>query len=302
MNALPPSPLAPWTAADGTPLWLKRDDLLPFPAAGNKVRKLYHELQGVDLTDRVLVTVGSVTSNHCRTSAMMAAMGGGRAHLVLHGDTTASAGQRVALSLLESMGATYDVVEPSAIAACVHQRLLDLKDRAHFVYGGCHTEGGVRAYMAAVQELASQVGSAPDWIVHASGTGATQAGLVAGVREAGWKTKVLGVSVARGRERATAAIREALEWVGHGGAEVLVDDTHLAGGYGQHDSRVRAAVADGWRRGVPLDHTYTGKAMAGLLSHLENGSVGGDVVFWHTGGLMTEVAHVIDRPAGGSHA
>ena len=81
--------------------------------------------------------------------------------------------------------------------------------------------------------------------------------------------------------------------------EVLIDDDHLAGGYGLSDDRVRTAVSDGWRRGLPLDHTYTGKAMAGLLSRLRGGSVSGDVIFWHTGGFMTEVAHIVDSSAGG---
>ncbi|QRO86719.1 1-aminocyclopropane-1-carboxylate deaminase/D-cysteine desulfhydrase [Kytococcus sedentarius] len=273
---------------------VKRDDLLPFPAAGNKVRKLHSELQGVELRGRVLVTVGSVTSNHCRTAALMAAQRGGRAHLLLHGDLERSPGQRAALRLLAATGSTYEVVAPEQIRPRLDALLPELGDSAHFVYGGCHTPGGVRAYMEAAVELGDQLPTQPDWIVHATGTGATQAGLIAGVREMGWSTRVLGVSIAREAPRAEEAIREGLQWVGHGNAEVLVDDRHMAGGYGMADSRVHAAVADGWRRGMPLDNTYTGKAMAGLIANISTGFLTGQIVFWHTGGFLTHYSQLAD--------
>jgi len=40
--------------------------------------------------------------------------------------------------------------------------------------------------------------------------------------------------------------------------------------------------------GIPLDLTYTGKAMFGLAQLVESGEIvsGSRVVFWHTGGLL----------------
>ena len=38
--------------------------------------------------------------------------------------------------------------------------------------------------------------------------------------------------------------------------------------------------------GIFLDPVYTGKAMHALISEVEAGRVGGNVLFWHTGGAF----------------
>src|SRR5699024_4604105 len=78
-----------WSNLDrtiGAECWLVRDDLLPFPLAGNKVRKVEAEFTTIPAETGVLITNGSVDSNHCRTVAMFAAQRGLKAHLVLHGE------------------------------------------------------------------------------------------------------------------------------------------------------------------------------------------------------------------------
>ena len=118
MTSMAPSVIQDWTGhfppLAGT-LLVKRDDLLPFALAGNKYRKLRAELQGVP-TSTAIVTVGAATSNHCRTVAMMAAQSGRPAHLVLHASNGIGGAEALALRMIEDLGASYQIVDPSEIS------------------------------------------------------------------------------------------------------------------------------------------------------------------------------------------
>lgn len=289
---LPPSPLEDWSDApfgSGRELHIKRDDLLPFPLAGNKVRKLSQELGNVNIATATILTVGAVNSNHCRTAAMIAARGGGRAHLILHGETS-STSARITLAMFQRLGASWEIVDPSDIQDTLSSARKHLPGPVHFVPGGCHTPSGVDAYADAVDELANQLKSTPDLIIHASGTGATQAGLIAGCHRNGWtSTRVLGVSIARDAVRGTAAVREALRWRGLGDLDVEFSDEYRAGGYGLIDASVHRALETGWRHGLPLDGTYTAKAFSALLDREGPATQCDRVVFWHTGGINTQI-------------
>ena len=78
--------------------------------------------------------------------------------------------------------------------------------------GGGHSPLGAVTYADAVEELAQQCsGQQPDVIVVASGTGTTQAGLLAGIERRGWTTRVIGISVARKNPRGHDVTREAYQ-------------------------------------------------------------------------------------------
>ncbi|MFS0703558.1 1-aminocyclopropane-1-carboxylate deaminase/D-cysteine desulfhydrase [Cellulomonas sp. 179-A 9B4 NHS] len=269
----------------GVELLAKRDDLLPFPLGGNKVRKLTAELASLDAAPDLVISNGAIASNHCRTLALLAAEHGFRSHLVLHGDRD---GETRALALLDATGATYDVVsDPADIAPTIdarHAKAAARGDRVHVVAGGCHTRAGAIAYRDAAVAVISA--HRPAWVVVASGTGATHGGIAAGAAQLADRPRVVGVSVGRIAERGTAAVAEAARWAG---ADVDVDfrDAYLDGGYGRHTAATASVVALGWKNGLPLDHTYTGKAMAGLRDMVGTGEIapGARVLFWHTGGL-----------------
>lgn len=288
----------PLGAEMGIQLVVKRDDLLPFPLAGNKVRKLAYEArsQGWQRRD-VLITNGGVDSNHCRTLALMAARLGARAHLVLHGghDT----GESAALKLLASLGATFDVVPSAEIAPTIARARVEFEANGrtvHVIPGGAHTPAGVEAYrdaglsvMRAHRDL--------DHVVLASGTGATHAGLHIAATQLGVTALVTGISVARQRERGLAAVVEAVQWVDPAAtASVQFDARFVDGGYGQTSSATREAVELGWKYGLPLDATYTGKAMRGLMEMVREGTIarGSRVLFWHTGGLMNHLTSLTE--------
>lgn len=270
----------------GIELYAQRDDLLPFPLAGNKARKLHAELKGFRAVPSILVTNGAVDSNHCRTTAWMAAELGVQSHLVLHGR---SEGHATSLRLLDALGATYTIVHPDDIASAIAEAVRRAHlagGTPHVIPGGGHSPRGARVYRRVGRRVLRTVGADVTFV--ASGTGATHGGLTAAAELEGERTRVVGVSVARQAERGVAAVAEAAAWAGAPNATIEFWDDYRAGGYGLSDERIDEAVALGWRFGLPLDATYTGKAFAALIDHAR-ANRRSRVLFWHTGGLWNFV-------------
>ena len=162
---------------------------------------------------------------------------------------------------------------------------------------GASTPLGAAAFVSAVDELLAQV-DPPDVILHATSSGDTQAGLVAGCRLAGVGTRVVGISADDSAPALQATIGallsglESLLDVGtdrFAGAEIEVDDTFVGEGYGVPTDAAREALLLCARsEGMFLDTTYTAKAMAGLIARVKAGvfTDAQTVLFWHTGGQV----------------
>ncbi|XKH59515.1 pyridoxal-phosphate dependent enzyme [Halomonas sediminis] len=287
-----PSPLHQLKRLSGVwkiDLWAKRDDLIPQYIGGNKVRKTFAILQSYILNfgvPKVIITNGGVESNHARVVALMGAQLGCQVHLVLHGQEpeTSTVGNSF---FYRSAGAIAHYVTSQEIGPTIErleQGCVEKGQSVCVIPGGGHAAEGVEAYAEAVAELPV----APDYIIHASGTGGTQAGLLAGVEQQGWNTAVVGISVARMKQR---GIEEVVKLLPAGVSEERVDfrDEYRFGGYEQYGPELMAFVQSVIRaEGIPLDLTYTGKAMFGLAQLVKAGEIapGSHVVFWHTGGLL----------------
>jgi 1-aminocyclopropane-1-carboxylate deaminase/D-cysteine desulfhydrase-like pyridoxal-dependent ACC family enzyme len=185
-------------------------------------------------------------------------------------------------------------IEMEAAAA----RELAAGRRPYVIPIGASTPLGAAAFALAVMELLEQV-PAPDFIVHATSSGGTQAGLIAGCALAGIRTRVLGISADEPASELQDVIRELLKGlgtlIGSSGAShalstatVEVDDRFVGEGYGIPTTESKAAASLVARtEALTLDPTYTSKAMAGLIGHARAGTFNGaeTVLFWHTGGL-----------------
>ena len=132
-------------------------------------------------------------------------------------------------------------------------------------------------------------------VVHASGSGGTQAGLVAGFRDLGANTEVIGISVSADRVTQRRKVRRLANelWDLMGlektvpAAVIQVHARYVGEGYGIPTDAMREAMLLCARlEGILLDPVYSGKAMAGLLDLVERGilNAGDTVVFLHTGG------------------
>jgi 1-aminocyclopropane-1-carboxylate deaminase/D-cysteine desulfhydrase-like pyridoxal-dependent ACC family enzyme len=220
--------------------------------------------------------------------------------LVLNG---ARPDRLMANTLLDSLlGAEIHYVESRADRAPAMARLAeDLRREGRHPYEiplGASTPLGALGFARAIGELTVQ-GVVPDVIVHATSSGGTQAGLVAGCALHGLPTRVLGISADDPAESIAAAVREIIAGMGgllgaDGGAlasahPVEIDDAHVGAGYGVPSPESREAVELMARHeALFVDHTYTAKALAGLIHHVRRGTfaAGQTVLFWHTGGQV----------------
>ncbi|WP_162623074.1 1-aminocyclopropane-1-carboxylate deaminase/D-cysteine desulfhydrase [Billgrantia lactosivorans] len=275
-----------------------RDDLYPLAGGGNKGRKLERIFAELPAECQAIITTGSTQSNHARVCALLAAQRGIEAHLVLHGPSRELAAPEGNLLVALLAGANVQVVAADRIATTIdgiHRALQERGVVVRVIPGGGHCLAGGLAYADAVDELTVL----PDVIVLASGTGATQAGLLAGLDRRQAETRVIGVSVARrqreGRPRVLESYRELRGHLGLASPErqVEFDDRWRFGGYGDTRPELLDTIVGVARTtGLVLDPTYTGKAFFALLGMLRSGEIArqASVLFWHTGGLLNALA------------
>jgi D-cysteine desulfhydrase family pyridoxal phosphate-dependent enzyme len=304
---LPPAtqvePLPRLSAAlgGGPHLLIKRDDAIPFGFGGNKVRKLAlvaarAQAEGAD----TLITAGGVQSNHARATAATAAKLGMRAVLVVNGVAQERPTGNALLDRL--LGAevihvgSRDDRAPAMVE--VAERLRAEGRRPFTIPIGASTPLGALGLTLALAELVDQI-AVPDVIVHATSSGGTQAGLVAGCRLLGLSTRVVGISADDSSSALTSQIQAIISGIADlllidssvliGGTAIEVDDGFVGGGYGIPTDGSREAIELAARtEAIFLDPTYTAKAMAGLIAYVRQQRLveGQTVVFWHTGGQV----------------
>lgn len=281
----------------GPEIWIKRDDLTGLAFGGNKTRKL--ELlcaaAQAESTD-TLITAGAIQSNHCRQTAAAAAHLGLDCILVLVGQPPALPSANLLLDHL--LGAQIRWVTKAARDDTLQTVFQESKaaGRTPFLipYGGSNPTGAA-AYALALKELIEQDIN-PDWIVFATSSGGTQAGLLAGARLLDYGGKILGISVdERASDLRPHIAQLAEETAGLLGnpatfhdKEILVNDDYLGDGYAVMGESEREAIQlFAQQEGILVDPVYTGRAAAGLIDLIRKGFFSHDdrVLFWHTGGM-----------------
>lgn len=287
----------------GITLIIKRDDLYPSPGGGNKARKLDYIIPPAIVKGfNALVTAGSCQSNHVRATALYAAKLGWKSVMIIH-DQKPEVFQGN-LKLMSLAGAELRFIDKMAVKEEMDKAMKDLQGRGFnpfYIQGGGHCVEGSYAYYEAAKELRDQAGAIlPDFIVVASGTGTTQAGLEIGVREFYPGCKVLGISISRNEERGKEAILEAMKELNDFlnqpvvlPDDIFFDDRWKGEGYERTYPELLETIR--WAahtEGLILDPTYTGKAFHALCHNVKTGLIPANstVVFWHTGGLINLLA------------
>ena len=311
-----PTPLEPLDRLShylaGPRIWVKRDDLTGLGLGGNKLRKLDVVLRAaLDDGADTLVSGGVVQSNSQRLVAAAAAKLGLDCHLaVYHGRVEAPSAEYEysGNALLNKLfGATlHDVPwtgERNAAIAKLAETLKGEGRRPYLVPYGVSNGLGALGYASTIVELAEQTREqdfAPSAIVHCTGSGGTQAGLVVGASLVLPETDVVGIDIdaepERVRDEVVRLSREAAALLGadvdEAGVEVVPG--HAGPAYGvPHDATLDAMALAGRLEALVLDPVYTGKALAGLIALVEEGrwSRGEHVVFIHTGGTPAVFAY-----------
>ena len=165
---------------------------------------------------------------------------------------------------------------------------------------GGSTPLGCVGYVRAALELRDQVIAGelpePSHIVVALGSGGTAAGLLAGIRLSGLRSRLLCVVVSdairlEARSVARLARRTLRLLAEHGAAApaapaacaLRLERGWLGPGYGRSTPESEQAMELAERERVTLDPVYTAKAVAALLGLNASGAFGeGPVLYWHT--------------------
>lgn len=285
---------------NGPDLYIKRDDETGLATGGNKTRKLEFLVaealsQGCDH----LVTTGAPQSNHCRQTAAAAARSGLGCTLVLRGEEPNSMTGNILLDKLLGAHIYWAGERPcTEVMAQVITELQSMGRKPYAIPLGGSNVLGAASYVWAMKELTEQLHEQRinlDFIVFASSSGGTQAGIVLGAEIYGFKGQILGISVDHPAEvvqnQVAALATATATHLGLGqlsvANRVAVNDDYLGGGYaivGETEREAIQMVAQ--LEGILLDPVYTGRAMGGLIDLIRWGAFtrGQSVLFWHTGG------------------
>ncbi len=301
----------------GPEVWIKRDDLTGLAFGGNKSRKL--EFIIADAIRReagVIITWASLQSNWCLQTAAAARRYGLKPILLLFNTSDLPPDYDGNLLLDRILDADIRIHEAEKgkivsleyVAAVLKEVANEVRESGHTPYivsiGGSMTGWsmtqplGAIAYLEAFIETIEQTRTAAagfTHIVHATGSGSTQAGLTIGAKSMEENVRVIGISVSESREVLVPIVQkvgqetaDALEFDAElTEDDIIIMDEYIKGGYGTVDKDTAETIRLLFKtEGIVLDPVYTGKAMAALLDLIRKGffQKKDRVVFFHTGG------------------
>ena len=302
----------------GSQLLVKRDDCTDLAFGGNKVRQLEFYLgEAVSRkADTVLIT-GAVQSNFARLAAAAARKLGLECHIQLEERVSKNdplyrtSGNVLIEKLLGAELHSYPHGEDEAGAdrqlGSIAENLKASGRKPYIIpLAPGHAPLGALGYVVMAHEILRQfeeTGVLADEIVVASGSGATHAGLLFGLRALGANIPVRGVCVRRAADlqgpRIAERCVEIAELLGISSPvmedDIIVDDNFLAPGYGRAGAETNRAIIEGARQeGLMLDPTYTGKSFAGFLARARRAKPDERLVYVHTGGTPAIFAYQKD--------
>ncbi len=287
-------------------VWLKNDGLYGTIYGGNKPRKLEFVLaDALRRKSKTVLTTGALGTNHGLATALYGAQVGLHVGLLL---TYEEPGPDTGRQLLRMAAAGADIYYTrnhafTAAAAPYFIARYWLRDRRRpYILGpGGSSSMGALGFVNAGFELAEQVAAgelpAPRSIVIPVGTGATVAGLLAGLRLAGLGSEVIGVAVTRAPTAWPVAVKRLarnvtkllakragdrdLARVSLSGLRISSD--WLGPGYARPSklsARALAVAAD--LEDLELDPVYTAKTMSAVIGLAQEGGIEGPILYWHT--------------------
>jgi len=289
-----------------TQLWVKRDDESCLLYGGNKPRKLELILgDALAKGKKTVLTSGGIGTHHGLATALCARSLGLRTILLLLKQPVTE-GVRQSLLLDFAAGAEL-VYGPSVLRLTGRGLRIAGRElwRDEFPYiiptGGTSALGNI-GYISAAFELRDQIAAGelpePAYIFVPLGSGGTVAGLLAGLKLAGLRSRVVAVLVtdilAPGAHRlallANQSLRLLRRWLPDlpGGrvasGDVTIVPGYIGAGYGAPTKAGESAlrrILD--REGIHLDSTYTAKCFAALLDSVQGAPYrDAPVLFWNT--------------------
>lgn len=296
-----PTPIEPMVRLssflNGPRLWIKRDDLTGVGMGGNKIRKLEYLIAEAQANGaKTIITTGAVQSNHCRQTAALAAKQGYKCKLVLTGENDSLVDGNLLLDKLFGAKIIFTKNEDrELILKEEFQKSWTSGERPYLIPLGGSTPVGTLGYLTAFEEFLIQ-GTEINWIIIASSSGGTQAGLELGKRRSNWNGNIIGINVGSDfddlPERIAYLSTEASDRFGERikfqKDEIRICEDYQRTGYGNTtENEIKAIQLFARLEGIILDPVYTARAAAGMMDLIrrETFKSTDSVLFWHTGGI-----------------
>ncbi len=291
----------------GIELYMKRDDLTPYGAGGNKLRKLEYLLyDALQKGATTLLTVGGAQTNHGRLTAAVAAKFGLKCVIVC---VDSYPGEISANLLLDTiMGSEVVLKKDDGRDSAVQfaETIAAVKARyeaaGEVVYeipvGGSNTIG-MLGYYECAQEMTAQakaMGLEDATVISGVGSLGTYLGLFCGFKNEGSPLSLTGIAISPFTEEKEKRIVDLFNQakkdyqftISASRQDFYIETGYTRGAYNNPDPAVRNAIYRMARaEAIILDPCYTGKVFAGLLDMLAEGKInkGQKLIMLHTGGL-----------------
>jgi D-cysteine desulfhydrase family pyridoxal phosphate-dependent enzyme len=289
----------------GPRIFVKRDDLTGLAFGGNKTRKLEYILaEALAQKSDYIVTSAGFHSNWCTQTAAAARKLGLGIVLVKKGpennyDPVEYDGNHLLHFL---MGAEVKVARPEQVEDVIEETMRQLREKGHNPFRAevtGSTPPGVAGYMNCMLEIMAQAVEMefkPDYVVHTSGSGGTQAGLVIGAKAFSTGIKVLASTSGSDAyedqiEKVYNIIQEGLQHMEMdleiSRDEINVYDQYAGDGYGyMSENKIEAVNMLAKTEGLFIDPVYTATSVSCLIDLTRQGFFNKDdsVIFIHTGG------------------
>lgn len=291
----------------GPEIYAKRDDEGGRGGGGNKLRKYERIIaDAIDKKCDTLIIAGHYQSNAARELVGAACQLGMESIVVCkemipnQNPTFNQNGNALLMSLMNAK--IIDIAKEDDFYVEMNKVVSQLEEKGKKGYiipfGGSNLLGAL-GYMDCANEILTQFkqinNCEPTYIVTPTGSGGTQAGLIAGCAIKKAKTKVVGFSVLHKddtiKDIVTSLSQEIIDAVGNKSEielnfEVNVD--FVGKGYGEPtELGIDSIKILAELEGLFLCPVYTSKAMSGLIDYIKNGTIteNDSVVFIHTGGM-----------------
>ena len=290
-------------------LWVKRDDQSGPLGGGNKVRKLEYLLADAKAKGcKTLFAVGATDSNHVRATVAYGKASGFYTHCLLFKrsniDSRADNFQAIQAQADHVLQVPHRAVLVAFYGHESFKQFLGFHRLRYFLSPGGSSPLGCLGYVNAAFELKAQIDAGllpePKLIFVALGTCGTMAGLIVGARLAGLEAKIIGVRVVdwiMGNARSVARLaRRTIRLIEIGSKFKNIERINARGikiwhrdfgnGYGMPtEVSLRAVKMMQEQEAIPLETTYTGKALAGLIHYVqEHRCEDQPILFWNTYG------------------
>ena len=295
-------------------LFVKRDDLLPGAAGGNKTRKLeFCMADAIEQGADCIVTCGAIQSNHCRLTVSWSAVEELECHLILEervaGTYNSEASGNNFLYELLGVKSKNIVSAGTDLQTAMEEKASELTaqgKKPYIIPGGASNAIGALGYAACAEEIVQQLNASRtkvDHIIVPSGSAGTHSGMVVGMIGCSGNIPISGINVSREKAPQEELVHnlaletaEKLAIKGEVNAsDIVCYDQYVGEGYSRPTESMKEAVELFARKeAILLDPVYSGKTAAGLIDLVRSDyfKKGTNLLFLHTGGSPVLYAYM----------